>query len=125
MKFRLNYGHDGLDIEIKDRNVFDVVESRQTDIIKSPLEALKESFRNPIGTKPLKETILSAGKICIVISDSTRAVPTEIILQALLSEIESYSVKKEQITILIATGLHRPNLGSELENLVGKEIADN
>ena len=125
MKFRLNYGHDGLDIEIKDRNVFDVVESRQTDIIKSPLEALKESFRNPIGTKPLKDKILSAGKICIVISDSTRAVPTEIILQALLSEIESYSVKKEQITILIATGLHRPNLGSELENLVGKEIADN
>ena len=125
MKFRLNYGLDGLDIEIKDRNVFDVVESRQTDIIKSPLEALKESFRNPIGTKPLKETILSADKICIVISDSTRAVPTEIILQALLSEIESYSVKKEQITILIATGLHRPNLGSELENLVGKEIAGN
>lgn len=125
MKFKLSFGHEGLEAEIKDQNVYDVVESRFADIISSPVEALKESFRNPIGTKPLKEKILNKEKICIVISDSTRAVPTRTILEALLSELESYSVKKEQITILIATGLHRPNLGSELEGLVGKEIMDN
>ena len=51
-----------------------------------------------------------AGRICIVISDSTRAVPTKIILEALLSEMENCSIKKEQITILIATGLHRPDV---------------
>lgn len=122
MKFKLNYGHDGLDVEVKDSNVYDIVESRQTDVVKLPVDALKESFRNPIGTKPLSEKILTAKKICIVISDSTRAVPTKTILEALLSELESYSIKKEQITILIATGLHRPNLGRELESLVGREI---
>lgn len=125
MKFKLNYGYDGLDIEVKDSNVFDIAESRQTDTVKSPVDELKKSFRNPIGTNPLSEKISTARKICIVISDSTRAVPTRIILEALLSELESYSIKKEQITILVATGLHRPNLGNELENLVGKEIKDN
>ncbi|HHT78722.1 MAG TPA: nickel-dependent lactate racemase [Actinobacteria bacterium] len=125
MKFKLNYGYDGLEIEVKDSNVFDIAESRNADVVKSPVKALKESFRNPIGTNPLSEKISTAGRICIVISDSTRAVPTKIILEALLSEMENCSIKKEQITILIATGLHRPNLGSELENLVGREIMDN
>ena len=125
MKFQLSFGRGSLEVEVKDRNVYDVVESRFAATVDLPIEALKESFRNPIGTKPLKEKILSAKKICIVISDSTRAVPTKTILEALLSELESYEIKKEQITILIATGLHRPNLGSELEGLVGKEIMNN
>jgi len=30
----------------------------------------------------------------------------------------------QDITILIATGMHRPNLGKELENLVGREIVE-
>ncbi len=125
MKFKLSFGQEGLEAEIKDSNVYDVVESRFADTISSPIEALKYSFRDPVGTSPLKEKIKNAKKICIVISDSTRAVPTKTILEALLSELEEYRLKKEQITILIATGLHRPNLGSELEGLVGKEIMDN
>ncbi|MBC7333622.1 MAG: nickel-dependent lactate racemase, partial [Actinobacteria bacterium] len=55
--------------------------------------------------------------------DITRAVPTKLILEVLLSELESCGIAREQITILIATGLHRPNEGKELEILVGKEIA--
>jgi len=37
----------------------------------------------------------------------------------------SYGVNKDSITILIATGLHRPNEGEELIRLVGKDIAEN
>jgi len=125
MKFKLNYGSEGLDIEVNDNNVFDVVENKHVRVIESPIGALKASFKTPIGTDPLREKISGAKKICIVISDSTRAVPTKLILEALLSELESYSIRKEQITVLIATGLHRPNLGQELENLVGKQVMEN
>ncbi|MBW1798288.1 MAG: nickel-dependent lactate racemase, partial [Deltaproteobacteria bacterium] len=51
--------------------------------------------------------------------------PNKIILPPLLKEIEQSGINREDITILIATGMHRPNLGKELEYLVGREIVDN
>ena len=124
MKISLSYGHKGLDIEVNEHNLLEVIESKGAKPINNPKKTLIESFSNPIGSISLKEKIKSRKKICIVISDSTRAVPTRFILEALLGELESYGIKKEQITILIATGLHRPNLDMELENLIGKKIKE-
>ena len=124
MKIRLSYGYEGLEVEINKNNLLEVIESKGAVPIKDPKKALIESFANPIGSVSLKEKIKSKQKICIVISDSTRAVPTSFILEALLGELAGYGIKKEQITILIATGLHRPNLDMELENLVGKKIKE-
>jgi nickel-dependent lactate racemase len=59
-----------------------------------------------------------------VISDSTRAVPTGIILGQLLPEIGSYGISRDSITILVATGLHRPNTTGELKRMVGEDIVD-
>ena len=125
MKVKLNYGSEGLEVEINDRNLLEVIESKGASPVADPKDALIKSFNNPIGSIPLKEKIKGKQKICIVISDSTRAVPTKLILETLLDELENYGIKKEQITILIATGLHRPNLNKELENLVGKQIKEN
>jgi nickel-dependent lactate racemase len=61
----------------------------------------------------------------VVISDITRPVPNRIILPPMLNILEESGVKKEDITILIATGMHRPNQGKELESMVGREIMDN
>ncbi|MCE5329022.1 nickel-dependent lactate racemase [bacterium] len=125
MKVKLNYGSEGLEVEINEANLLEVIESKGASPIVDPKNALIKSFNNPIGSSSLKEKIKGKQKICIVISDSTRAVPTKLILEALLGELESYGIKKGQITILIATGLHRPNLNEELEKLVGKQIKEN
>lgn len=125
MKIKLNYGSEGLEVEINDGNLLEVIESKGALLVTDTENALIESFRNPIGSIPLEEKIKGKQKICIVISDSTRAVPTKLILEILLEELGNYGIKKEQITILIATGLHRPNLNEELEKLVGKSIKEN
>jgi len=125
MKIKLSYGNEGLEIDVNEKNLLEIIESNGAKPISDAKSALINSFFNPIGSIPLKDKIKGKKKICIVISDSTRAVPTKLILEALLSEIESYGINKQQITILIATGLHRPNLGEELERLVGKEIKEN
>jgi lactate racemase len=124
MKIKLSYGYEGLEVEINENNLLEIIESKGAAPIQDPKKALIESFSNPIGSISLKEKIKFKQKICIVISDSTRAVPTKLILEALLGELAEYGIKKEQITILIATGLHRPNLGEELESLVGKQIKE-
>jgi nickel-dependent lactate racemase len=58
-----------------------------------------------------------------VICDITRPVPNRLMLPPILDRIESAGVATENVTILIATGLHRPNEGDELVELVGPEIA--
>ncbi|OPZ12657.1 MAG: hypothetical protein BWZ10_02076 [candidate division BRC1 bacterium ADurb.BinA364] len=44
-------------------------------------------------------------------------------LPPILETIEAAGVPRQAITILIATGIHRPNEGEELVELVGEEIA--
>lgn len=124
MNIKLSYGPKKLNIEIDDKNLLDVATLKTVDPVRDPETGLKKSLREPIGSKPLDKIVSPGKKICIVISDVTRAVPTKLILKVLLAELASLNIDKKDITILIATGLHRPNLGKELESLVGKEVAD-
>ncbi len=123
MKIKLDYGKSKLDIDIPEKNILHVLYTRPVKPLKNPRQKILESIRDPIGSSPLKNLIAGKKDICIVISDSTRAVPTRMILESLLPEIESYGAEPGQVTILVATGLHRPNLGKELEGLVGRDIA--
>lgn len=124
MDIKLDYGEADLSVKIDDKRLLDIIENepvRKLDNIKA---RLLEGFRKPIGSAPLKELIQGKKNICIVISDSTRAVPTDIILDVLLPEIESYGIAKESVTILVATGLHRPNTKEELIKMVGRTIVE-
>ena len=92
--------------------------------LPNPERAVSEALLNPIQSKPLSELARGRKTACVVISDFTRPVPNKIILPPLLRTLEQNGIKSRDITILIATGMHRPNLGKELENLVGRDIMD-
>ena len=92
--------------------------------LPNPERAVSEALLNPIQSKPLSELARGRKTACVVISDFTRPVPNKIILPPLLQTLEQNGIKSRDITILIATGMHRPNLGKELENLVGRDIMD-
>jgi len=51
-------------------------------------------------------------------------VPNKILLPPILKTLHAAGLKPENILILIATGIHRPNEGDELLELVGAEIAE-
>ena len=92
--------------------------------LPNPEQAVSEALLNPIQSKSLSELARGRKTACVVISDFTRPVPNKIILPPLLRTLEQNGIKSRDITILIATGMHRPNLGKELENLVGRDIMD-
>lgn len=123
MIVELDYGSDKLKIDINKKNLLYIITAKPIKPVLNPKEALLDSIRNPIGSSPLSERIKGKKNICIVISDITRAAPSKLILEVVLYELLSCGIDKNYITILIATGLHRPNLGEELEKLVGKKIA--
>ncbi len=99
-----------------------ILEIKPLDPLPNPEQAISAALDKPIKSKPLKELIHGKKTACVVISDFTRPVPNKVILPPLLQTLEQYGLDRQDITILIATGMHRPNLGKELENLVGHDI---
>ncbi|MGD8847566.1 MAG: nickel-dependent lactate racemase [Desulfobacteraceae bacterium] len=101
-----------------------VLEMKPTEPLSDPGGAVRQSLVDPIESPPLTELAKGKKDACIVISDITRPVPNQIILPPMLNILEESGIKREDITILIATGMHRPNLGQELASMVGREIMD-
>lgn len=91
--------------------------------LDNPAQAVRHALADPIGTPPLADLAVGRKNACVVISDVTRPVPNRTILPPLLKTLEDAGIPRDQITILIATGMHRPNLGDELIQMVGPEIA--
>lgn len=83
--------------------------------------AIQKSFQSTVGSPPLDALIRASDQICIVICDVTRPVPNGPILKSLVNRFMEMGVPSANITILIATGLHRPNLGQEMLEVVGDE----
>ena len=121
MKLRLDYGLEGLEVEVPERaHVLQIAGTRGLDRID---ERLEEALQRPLGTPSLATLAAGRKKACIVISDITRPVPNATILPPMLRMLEEAGIPRDQIAILIGTGLHRPNEGDELVTLVGEEIA--
>lgn len=126
MKVTLDYGRTGLEVNLpEDRLLVPPLTIRQAVPLANPDAAISEALAKPIGTKPLAELARGKKSACIVICDITRPVPNRELLTPMLQTLESSGIPREQILILIATGLHRPNEGEELIELVGQEIAQN
>jgi nickel-dependent lactate racemase len=123
MKANLLCGKETITINLPDSAL--LIENKPAPSLEDPEAAVLDALQNPIGTEPLSEIAKGRKNACVVISDITRPVPNKLILPPLLDTLEQSGIPREEITILIATGMHRPNLGEELESMVGKEIMDN
>lgn len=91
---------------------------------KTGRELVEKAMAAPIGAAPLAQ--LAAGKktCTIIISDHTRPVPSRDILPPMLAALRQGN-PDIQVTLLVATGFHRPTTTAELENKLGPEIAKN
>lgn len=121
MKVRIDYGQDGLDVELPEQAT--VLEMVATPGVEEVDARLVEALRHPLGTPSLKTLAAGRSDVCIVIADITRPVPNSVILPPMLRILEEQGIPRDKITILIGTGLHRPNEGEELIALVGEQIA--
>ncbi|WP_051511858.1 nickel-dependent lactate racemase [Skermanella stibiiresistens] len=81
--------------------------------------AIRAAFDNPVGAAPLSDLAKGRGSACILICDITRPVPNKLFLRPMIETMIAAGIPKERINVLVATGLHRPNEGAELAELVG------
>ena len=125
MRIKMDYGKTGLMVDLPNDKVIGPLEIKNAIPLANQSQAISDALANPIGSKPLAEIAKGKKTACILICDITRPVPNKVILPQILKTIEEAGVPRSGITILIATGLHRPNEGEELVELVGEDIANN
>jgi lactate racemase len=123
MRVTLDYGRTGLEVELPDANVVGPLGLQPVAPLADPVRSLEQALLHPTGSPPLAELARGRKSACILICDVTRPVPNELLLTGILRTLEEAGIPREAILILIATGLHRPNEGDELVELVGPRIA--
>ena len=124
---KLKYGKEEIRLSIEDKNIIKMLNLKKQKVLLNPENKLRELLKNPIGCPSLKELIFQkkASKILIIVNDITRPTTYEIILPPLLDALRQIGIKKENITFIIATGIHRGNSKEELENIFGKDLVSN
>lgn len=122
MRVGMKYGRNLLEVEIPERNLAGILTLQKSVPIEDPEHAVWDAIQSPIHSAPLATLAKNRTSACVVISDITRPVPNKLILPPILQTLESNGIPREKITILIATGIHRPNEGKELVEMVGTEI---
>jgi nickel-dependent lactate racemase len=122
MRVTLDYGRGGLQVELPDDRVVGPLHIRDAAPLADPAKAIAESLANPIGTPPLAELARGRRNACVLVCDITRPVPNRLILPPLLRTLEEQGIARKDILILIATGLHRPNKGAELDEMLGPDV---
>ncbi len=115
------YGNTHLEVNFP----YDALLTSRVDQLKSEktgLELVTQAMETPIGSAPL-EALAAGKKSCtIIISDHTRPVPSKDILPPMLAALRRGS-PDIGVTLLVATGFHRPTTAAELEAKLGPEVA--
>ena len=115
----LRYGRDEVSVDVPKSAEVTLIRKPKMPIIDNTSMEIDKILSNAVGAGVLGELINGAKTACILICDITRPVPNNLFLRPLIKKLVNLGIALGNITILIATGLHRPNEGKELEDLIG------
>ncbi|MGO9952672.1 MAG: nickel-dependent lactate racemase [Dissulfurispiraceae bacterium] len=121
MNINMKYGKTGLKLDLPGDFDVTLIQKKAMPVLQDHERAIMAAFVNPVKSKTLREEVKGCSSCCILICDITRPVPNSIILSPLIKELIGAGMPPESITVLVATGLHRPNEGDELRELVGSD----
>jgi len=127
----LEYGHETLEIAVP-RDSVEISMGRVPHIDDWRGE-IERAFSNPIGVPRLEEIVKKKGKrpkdmaVSVTVSDITRPVPykgEKGILGPILRTLESQGIRRENVKIIVGTGMHRASTHEEKVQMYGEEIVD-
>jgi nickel-dependent lactate racemase len=127
----VEYGTADIPVRVPPQTV--VLEMREIPPLSDPAAAMMASIHRPIGSPPLPDLIRAKKKpphalrVCITTSDITRPVPYTGeggILRPLLELLQQAGIRREQISLLVGTGTHRPSTSTEKVAMFGQAVVD-
>jgi nickel-dependent lactate racemase len=117
-------GERTVSVELPDSTVT-VAEPAGGDPIDVPAAA-ERAVADPHGPR-LAERVDPGDDVAVVVTDVTRATPDDVLLEALLAELERGGVDRAAVQVVLGLGLHRPMTDAEIREALGEhaDIAEN
>jgi nickel-dependent lactate racemase len=81
--------------------------------------AIMQSLDDPIGMAKLADLVTAESRVCIVMDDISRPTPVWKVVPQVIRRLTAAGVKKGNITIVPALGLHRPMTLEEIRKRTG------
>ena len=123
-EINLPYGDSFLQARIPTKNLAFILDTKHVQGLENEREAITNSLRSPIGCSALRDCVNKNDKVVVLVTDNTRPCPDDRLLPPILAELEA-KVHRDNITIIIATGLHPPLDQTELIKKLGQGIVEN
>lgn len=118
----LRYGKSRVTLNVPDRAV--VLTGPHIPALPDPHAAVRRALQKPIGCDALRTIAKRKAPktVAITISDITRPVPNELLIEAILEELASVGIAQSAVTIIIGTGMHRPSTEEERRIMLGESL---
>jgi lactate racemase len=116
---QLPFGRGLLDVSLPRDARATMISKRAQPGLPDPVVAIHAALGTPLEAAPLSVLAQGRRSACILICDITRPVPNHLFLKPIITVLLANGIPSNAITVLVATGLHRPNQGEELRELIG------
>lgn len=123
MKIKIPYGKTYKELVLNPTDIKGVIECACDNSPCDEAETVRSALGNPIASPRLSELAKTAQRIVVITSDHTRPVPSKITLPIILEEIRTGNPNAD-ISILVATGVHRETTERELREKFGSDMID-
>jgi len=131
MRVEMAFGKTGLGLDLPEVEEYPgapqwtVLEPRWAAPVTDEPAAIAAALDEPSAGPALEDLARGCGSAAISVCDITRPAPNTVTLPPVLERLERAGIARENITILIATGLHRPAPPDEIVSIVGERIHKN
>ncbi|MFW5980933.1 MAG: lactate racemase domain-containing protein, partial [Halanaerobiaceae bacterium] len=122
----LKYGRNKMQFSINPKRVSRILMPEEKPGIDNPVEYIENKLKNPTAVPDIKKLIQKNNpeRVVIIVNDVSRPTPYQYMLPPLMKNLEEAGINKEQITFIIATGIHEPNSHSQNQEIFGKDMVE-
>jgi len=86
-------------------------------------ELVRRALAQPVGQDgPLRARVKAGEQVVVLVSDQFRQTRADVVVPVLLSELAAGGVSEQDVSILFATGTHRPPMAAEQASVLGEDL---
>jgi len=122
--YKVPYGKTEIEFDLLPGMKGTVIHAQPIPPLADVSAAIDKALEEPINSAPLRDLARKGDRACIVFTDITRACPDYLLIPPILRELHAAGVRKEDITLLCGTGLHRASTYEEKVAKLGTHLVE-
>ena len=124
MILRFPYGKSDLLLDVLEDRMLSVLEPKGVLPASDGAEAVTKALSRPICSESLTNIASKRRRICVLVSDYTRATPNRVLIPPVLEQLQGVDRGLDGVRVLVANGLHKPATKPELEEFLGEDVME-